>query len=216
MVHGLTAGELARMAVGEGWIKSKPKLTVVPVRGLKRSMIWSDTGLKWVPTSPNIPDADSSAYYMATGIAQHVPAIDAGTGTASPFEYVAAKGINGAALAAKLNAAGFDGVKFKPAKSKKKAGWEGVRVDLDPRTPASLTEIDITILREIYVASKALGTDLIDSAGASGRSLLFKVYGSDSLRRDLAAGRTGSQIAASWRPAVERFKRLRAPYLLYR
>lgn len=56
-IYGLTPGELARMIVGEGWIKSqKPlNLTVVPMEGWERDMLWEDTGLPWVPTSPQLP-----------------------------------------------------------------------------------------------------------------------------------------------------------------
>ncbi len=53
-VYGLTPGELAQ------WINakylSKPcKLTVVAMTGWTRNMVWEDTGLHWIPTSPNIP-----------------------------------------------------------------------------------------------------------------------------------------------------------------
>ena len=50
--YGLTFGELARMINGEGWIKQPCRLTVVPMRGWKRSMVWRDTDLPWVPSSP--------------------------------------------------------------------------------------------------------------------------------------------------------------------
>jgi uncharacterized protein YbbC (DUF1343 family) len=62
-VHGLTIGELARMAKEAPDILKIPdakrlngRLTVVPMRGWRRSMRWPDTGLAWVPTSPFIPD----------------------------------------------------------------------------------------------------------------------------------------------------------------
>lgn len=215
-VHGLTAGELAKMIVGEGWIKAKPQLTVVPLGGWKRSMGWDKTGLRWVRTSPNIPRAESCDFYIATGIAQHVPGIDAGTGTPTPFEYVAAKGVDGARLAAELKALKLAGVKFSAYRSRKKAGWEGVELDLEPSKVKSLAALDLILLEVLYRHSKKVGIDLIASAGASGRSLLFKVYGSDSLRRDLEAGRSGAQIAASWAGGNRKFRTRRAAYLIYR
>ena len=60
--YGMTCGELARMINGEGWIKKPCALTVVPMTGWRRSMVWHDTGLPWVPTSPNVPRADSPLY----------------------------------------------------------------------------------------------------------------------------------------------------------
>ncbi len=91
-VHGLTAGELAKMALGEGWLKPAVKLTVVPLGSWKRSTLWPETGLDWVRTSPNIPHGQSPFYYIASGIAGHLAGIDVGTGTPLPFEYAARMG----------------------------------------------------------------------------------------------------------------------------
>ena len=56
--HGMTAGELARMFVGEGWIReatngSELELEVVRMKGWRREMRWEDTGLPWVMPSPS-------------------------------------------------------------------------------------------------------------------------------------------------------------------
>ena len=101
-VHGLTAGELARMANGEGWLKSKVKLSVVPLGDWKRSTLWPSTGLKWVRTSPNIPNGLSSFYYIASGITGHLAGADVGTGTSLPFEYAAAAGVDPDAFVKRL------------------------------------------------------------------------------------------------------------------
>src|SRR5258706_4698427 len=67
-VYGMTCGELARMINGEHWITNSCKLTVVSMKGWKRSMTWRDTGLPWVPTSPHVPYGDSPLYQVATGM----------------------------------------------------------------------------------------------------------------------------------------------------
>src|SRR5438094_8493299 len=64
----MTCGELARMINGEGWIKAPCHLTVIPMNGWRRAMVWRDTGLPWVPTSPNVPRAESRLYCAATGL----------------------------------------------------------------------------------------------------------------------------------------------------
>src|SRR5689334_4721825 len=46
-IHGMTAGELAKMAKAKGWAGSNCKLTVIPMRGWTRGMSWNDTGLRW-------------------------------------------------------------------------------------------------------------------------------------------------------------------------
>ena len=75
-IYGLTVGELARMINDEGLNKGQKgdqpavrcKLTVVPMEGWKRDMLYADTGLPWVLPSPNIPFSDSPMYYAASGI----------------------------------------------------------------------------------------------------------------------------------------------------
>src|SRR6266568_5101935 len=67
-VYGLTCGELAQMIVGEHWITNGCKLTVVPMKDWNRAMVWLDTGLPWVPTSPHVPHGESPLFQVATGM----------------------------------------------------------------------------------------------------------------------------------------------------
>jgi uncharacterized protein YbbC (DUF1343 family) len=77
-VHGLTIGEIARMAK-EGSsavskmeitekIRTQGKLTVIPMRGWTRAMRWPETGLRWVPTSPNVPTFEAAVGYAMVGL----------------------------------------------------------------------------------------------------------------------------------------------------
>ena len=59
-VYGLTCGELARMINGESWISRPCRLQVVPMKGWQRSMVWRDTGLPWVASSPMYSDRPAS------------------------------------------------------------------------------------------------------------------------------------------------------------
>jgi len=74
-VHGLTIGELARMAKFQPGILRIPdevrmrgRLTVIPMRGWTRSMRWPETGLRWVPTSPLIQDFSAVVGDPMTGL----------------------------------------------------------------------------------------------------------------------------------------------------
>jgi len=65
-VYGLTVGEIAK------WINAKHlqepcRLSVIPMKGWAQDMVWEDTGLKWVPTSPNIAQIEAARGYVATG-----------------------------------------------------------------------------------------------------------------------------------------------------
>jgi uncharacterized protein YbbC (DUF1343 family) len=94
-VHGLTLGEIARMAKeGSAAIsgmelteaqRAKGKLTVIPMRGWTRNMRWPDTGLKWIPTSPNVPTFDAVMGYAMVGIGTQNTEWTWGIGKDFPF-----------------------------------------------------------------------------------------------------------------------------------
>ena len=81
-VHGMTAGELAKMSNALGWTRPPCRLTVIPMRGWSRQMVWEDTGLRWVKPSPNIPYDTSPLYYVATGMIGELAGMETGRGHA--------------------------------------------------------------------------------------------------------------------------------------
>src|SRR5699024_5423670 len=91
MVHGMTLGELARMMVGEHWIDTTDStdLRVIPMKGWKRSMKWPDTGLNWIPPSPNLPTFRHAYLYLGMVLFEGVN-ISEGRGTKDPFMKVGA------------------------------------------------------------------------------------------------------------------------------
>jgi uncharacterized protein YbbC (DUF1343 family) len=74
-VHGLTIAELARMAkeapgvlaVSES-VRARGRLTVIPMRGWRRSMRWPETGLEWIATSPMMQDFSACVGYAMVGL----------------------------------------------------------------------------------------------------------------------------------------------------
>ncbi len=94
-VHGLTIGEIARMAkdgsrVISGMalteeVRAKGKLTVIPMRGWSRAMRWPDTELKWVPTSPNVPTYEAVIGYAMVGLGTQNSGWTWGIGRDFPF-----------------------------------------------------------------------------------------------------------------------------------
>jgi uncharacterized protein YbbC (DUF1343 family) len=213
--HGMTVGEIARMAVGERWLKSSPKLKVVKMKGWRRDMDWRDTKLRWVKTSPNIPRSESCHYYLATCIAQHVPGIYAGTGTPKPFQFVSARGIDHQKLCSKLNGYNLRGIRFHPYLDKDISKGSGVSLDLSLDQEPDLMLISMVMLKEFYLERKKSGSDLFEGAGNSGLNLLYKVYGSDDLLSDLRSPSGAKKVVRQWEVANKRFKKLRSKYLLY-
>jgi uncharacterized protein YbbC (DUF1343 family) len=110
--HGMTIGELARLFNGEYRVGCN--LTVVPMRGWKRSMTYADTGLVWIPPSPNIPEADTPFFYPSTGILSGLKLLNIGVGYTLPFKIVGAPWINAKQYARKLNEQKLPGVCFVP------------------------------------------------------------------------------------------------------
>ncbi len=86
MAYGMTMGELAKMMVGEHWLKTKhePKIRVIKCVNWKRSMLWPQTKLRWYPTSPNLPHFENAFVYLGTCLFEGTT-FSAGRGTDNPF-----------------------------------------------------------------------------------------------------------------------------------
>jgi uncharacterized protein YbbC (DUF1343 family) len=110
--HGLTIGELARYFNGE--YKIQCNLKVVPMKGWKREMLFQDTGLSWIPTSPHIPEPNTPLFYATTGLIGELGFLSIGIGSTLPFKMVGAPWIDAQALADQLNAQKFPGARFVP------------------------------------------------------------------------------------------------------
>ena len=112
MRHGMTIGELATLFNEHFGIGAK--LRVVRMNGWRRATIWPDTGLQWVPTSPNIPTWQTTFVYVGTGLLDSA-GVNNGSGFTLPFFLAGGPAIDGTKLAARLNARNLPGVWFRPA-----------------------------------------------------------------------------------------------------
>jgi uncharacterized protein YbbC (DUF1343 family) len=212
-LHGLTIGELARMAVAKGWVGKAPKLTVVQMEGWERRMNWAETGLNWVATSPNIPTWESPFYCATTGILGELKQVDIGIGTPKPFHYAAGPGIDGRALAQDLKRQGFKDIRFKPYESQVKPGFGGVELIIDPEGQTDLMAVAMALCAEVVARSAKAP---LSGSTASARSLFNKVYGSEALWAALETGTPWQNLVADWQEPLRQFKANRTPHLLYR
>ena len=96
-VYGLTLGELARMLNGEKMLKNgvQAKLTVVPMEGWHRNMLYEDTKLPWILPSPQVPQIVNAYYYPVSGIMGELGYISEGVGYTLPFQLFVAEWIDG-------------------------------------------------------------------------------------------------------------------------
>ncbi len=109
--HGMTAGELARYF--NEIFNLRCNLTVVAMRGWKRSMWWDETGLPWVIPSPNMPAVSTATVYPGMCLVEGTN-LSEGRGTTHPFELFGAPWLEPFKLAADLNRLGLPGVRFRP------------------------------------------------------------------------------------------------------
>jgi uncharacterized protein YbbC (DUF1343 family) len=191
-VHGLTIGELARMAKEAPDILKIPdavresgRLTVVPMRGWRRTMRWPDTGLTWVPTSQLIPDFSAVEGFAMTGLGTQLGGFKSGIGTAYPFRGISYHGVRFEALERELRAMKIPGIDFRrvsapdPKTGKPELGlyveitdWDlwrptelGVHLirlacKYDPRTFASATKSELGVFQKC-LGSAAFYNDVV-------------------------------------------------------
>lgn len=210
-VHGMTAGELAKMSNDQGWIKTPCQLHVVPMLGWKRSMIWEETGLAWIASSPNIPNARSPYYYVATGIFGELKLGDIGIGTSGPFEYAGGRKLNAEAFVQGLRRANTPGVTFKPYTNPKLPEFSGAKIEINPSTKTDLPALNILFIQELGLPPEKV----FASADANPWKTFYKVYGSKNLKQELGSGASTQDIVNGWKPFNDQFRENRKPYLLY-
>jgi len=208
-VHGMTVGELAQMINAKGWIGGRCNLTVVPMRGWTRSLTWADTGLRWIPTSPNIPRGSSPFYYVATGMVGELSGPETGIGGYAPFAMISAKWLNSERFTSYLQSLDMPGVVFQEFQ---RGPQQGSLLRIDPKAPADLTALGVYMLAEL---NRSSGSALFRRTSRSKLDLFFKVYGSSSIRSQIERGVSPKSIVAGWKQNVANFRQARAAFLLY-
>jgi uncharacterized protein YbbC (DUF1343 family) len=219
-VYGLTCGELAGLINDRGWIKPRCQLTVVPMRGWRRTMVWRDTGLPWVPASPHVPHGESPLFQVATGMLGEIGNVSIGVGYTLPFQTVGMPKVNPQALAAKLNGYALSGVRFRPLTYKpyyatyKDEIVGGVQLFFTDPAVAPLTAINYYALEAL---KQVAGRDVLAEAVKANKKfdMFDKVNGTDATRLALQAGKSAAEIVAGWKAGEEKFRAERQQYLRY-
>ena len=213
VTHGMTVGEVARFYHRELGIDCT--LDVVQMEGWRRDMLWQDTGLTWVPTSPGIPHARNAQLYVATGMVGGSGAnVNEGGGNSMPFELIGALFIDDPrVLAERLNDAGVDGVFFRPLtyrpwrrqfKGKQVGGVQLMLLDPVRLRPLRAALTILVTLQALY------GAQMTVDARRFGR-----IWGNDWVLPMIRAGRSVEEIEAKWAGELEAFAARRAAALLY-
>jgi len=213
MRHGLTLGELARLARHD--LRLGVDLTVVPVSGWRREQLFDQTGLPFIAPSPNLRTFESLLHYPGLCLFEGT-ALSVGRGSDAPFEQIGAPWLDTAAVLARVRAARLPGVElrgvtFTPAApgDGKFAGTPvaGLRLRVTDRTRYDPTVTAVALLAAIQAVHP-------DRIGFNPRQF-DRLAGGDALRRVLVEGSATADITADWAARQAEFRLRRRPFLLY-
>ncbi|MBR5861954.1 MAG: DUF1343 domain-containing protein [Bacteroidales bacterium] len=225
-VYGLTVGELAVMINEEGMNRGqmgnqdpvKCTLSVVPMEGWTRDMLYEDTGLPWVLPSPNIPYKDTPMYYAASGVCGELYGfMNIGIGYTLPFQLFGATWLDPERLKARLEEYDLPGVSFRTIWFKPFSGSQkgqlvgGLQFFFTDYENARITETQFYVMQavaELYPNKKAF--EII-----TGYGLFDKVCGTDYVRTEFSKRYKVSDIVDYWRKDEESFRALSQRYHIY-
>lgn len=201
-VHGLTMGEIAMMANGEGWLKDGKRLQrllVVKCLGYTHQTRYRLP----VAPSPNLPNMTSIYLYPSTCLFEGTAA-SLGRGTKLPFQVYGHPAMNDGRHKYTFTPKSVPGAKNPPLLGKKCYG------------------VNLSKLSDEKIIAGGLNLDyVIDAYRSSGLGDKFftaffeKLIGDDNTRKMIEDGKSASEIKATWQPALRQYKTLRAKYLIY-
>jgi uncharacterized protein YbbC (DUF1343 family) len=209
--HGMTVGELAQLFNRHFGIGAT--LRVVAMDGWRREMIWPQTGLSWIRTSPNIPTWQTTFVYLCTGMADS-EGINNGVGTPTPFFYAGAPNLDAALFASRLSQFALAGIAFEPATWVPTTGYNAGRAFSGARLaltdPAAF--LPVTACVDILATARDIRPSLLDLEDM--REIDID-WGQDAIRSQLRDGASAREIVDSWQPGLTQFAPLRERFLLY-
>ncbi len=225
-IYGLTVGELAEMINEEGMncgqkgnqAPAKCDLTVIPMEGWTRDMLYEDTGLPWVLPSPNIPYEETPMHYAAAGICGELYGfMNIGIGYTLPFQVFGATWLDPDKLKERLESYQIPGVSFRTIWYKPFSGnlagqlVKGLQYFFTDYENARVTETQFHVMQavaELYPDKKAF--DVIEGYG-----LFDKVCGTDYVRTEFQKRYQFDDIRTYWRKDEDSFRDLSQKYHIY-
>lgn len=213
MRHGMTLGELALLARHDLGLTTD--LRVIPVRGWKRSMYFDQTGLPFIPPSPNLKSVEALLHYPGTCLFEGT-SLSVGRGTDHAFEQVGAPGIDTGAVLSRLRGQSLPGVAFRgveftphqPGDGKfADSTVVGIRLEVTDRASYDPTAVAVLLLQ---VLAPAVDQRRFDRLAGDGGALRLAVAGSGD---QPSAGLR--ELQQSWDRSRSEFLARRRPFLLY-
>lgn len=209
--HGMTLGELI-LYLNQVHNPTPCDVSVIACEDYHRAMTWEQTGLHFVPPSPNMPHLITAQHYTGACLIEGT-SLSEGRGTTLPFEIVGAPTIDGDALANSLNALNLDGVGFRPHAftpimskyaGEQCFGFQAHITDLKTYQPIQTWLTILAIIQRDFA-------DALDWKA----SHFDRLIGNHTIRGALQSGMSVDDMTAGWDDYCADFAQKRAPYLLY-
>lgn len=203
VVHGMTLGELARMIIGEKWLKSThtPELTVIECLDYDHQTRYELP----VAPSPNLPDMTAVYLYPSTCLFEGT-VMSLGRGTPWPFSVYGHPSMTGCSFS--FTPESRPGAKNPPLKGHRCFGRDLRNLD---REEIIARGIDLG-----YVIDAYRNQGMKSLRGNFFTDFFDKLIGNTRVRRMIEQGATAEEIRSTWAGDVARFRQQRKPYLLYK
>ena len=202
VVYGMTIGELAQMINSEGWLVRNLSVDLTVIKNVNYTHN-TPYDLPVAP-SPNLPDQLSVLLYPSLCFFEGT-AISEGRGTPQPFTCIGHPNYTNLSFT-------FTPIPNAGSKHPKLEGQQCHGYDLSDISAVNFRakgRIELSWLVEFYRDWKGDGPFFNENGWFD------KLAGTDQLRKQIEAGMTPDDIRASWQPALDTFRNIRAKYLLY-
>ena len=220
MRHGLTMGELACLFNEHFSIGCD--LEVVPMKGWQRSMFFEQTGLPWIPPSPNLPSPVATLVYPGQVLWEGTN-VSEGRGTAQPFELFGAPYVDSQRILAAVDPESMPGIILRPAAFEPTANkWQaqlcqGFQIHVTD--PYAYRPYE-TSLRLLQVVIKHHRRDFEWKQPPyeyeTQRLPIDLIIGDGKIRRRLENMEPIETIAESWKAALDEFLEISRKFHLYK
>ena len=212
--YGLTIGELATLLKAERLPSSR--LKIAWMHGYQRRMWFDDTGLQWVPPSPNMPTLTTATLYPGLCLFEGTN-MSEGRGTTKPFEYIGAPWCDGERWARMLNDLGLPGVLFRPVIFTPAPVNENTKHARQTCGGVAIHVTDRERFRPVETAIHMLSilTSEYNEHFAFRNAHFDKLAGNNWLRDALSNGKSADEIQAQWTPELQTWSNNAKQYHVY-
>jgi uncharacterized protein YbbC (DUF1343 family) len=195
VVYGMTIGEYGKMINGEKWLQKSIKcdLTIIPLENYEHQIAYSLP----IKPSPNLPNNKSIQLYPSLCFFEGTN-VSAGRGTEMQFQIYGSPFLDKNAFSFTPQA--NEGAKYPKYKNK-------VCFGEDLRTAENFNALDLSFLIKAYKQN---------SSKEFFNNFFTKLAGTEKLQQQIEQGVSQKEIQKSWKNGLERFKKVRSKYLIYK